>query len=93
MSTKMTTENRPRRPRAKRDYVRKAGTNKSRRSSSRTRRVVESRASSRQTAKVVHFKANWQNVAMLLIIYDLIATNMAYFLGLWLRFDWKLTPP
>ena len=49
------------------------------------------RASGRQTEKAIHFRANWQNVAMLLIIYDLIATNMAYFLGLWLRFDCKFS--
>ena len=30
---------------------------------------------------------HWQLVAMLLVIYDVIAVNVAYFLALWLRFD------
>ena len=34
---------------------------------------------------------HWQNVAMLLTIYDIISVNLAYFLALWLRFDCKFT--
>ena len=34
---------------------------------------------------------HWQNVAMLLTVYDIIAVNLAYFLALWLRFDCKFT--
>ena len=30
---------------------------------------------------------HWQLVAILLVIYDVIAVNVAYFLALWLRFD------
>ena len=91
MSTKMTTEKRPRRSGAKRNNVRKAWTNQLRKRSPGTKRIPVNRASGRQTEKAIHFRANWQNVAMLLIIYDLIATNMAYFLGLWLRFDCKFS--
>ena len=30
---------------------------------------------------------HWQSISLLLVIYDLIAVNMAYFFALWLRFD------
>lgn len=39
--------------------------------------------------KVLH--RHWKNVAILLAIYDLIASNMAYFLALWMRFDCKFS--
>ena len=34
---------------------------------------------------------HWQNVAMILTVYDLIAANMAFFLALWLRFDCRFS--
>ena len=30
---------------------------------------------------------HWKIVALYLILYDVIAVNVSYFLGLWLRFD------
>lgn len=30
---------------------------------------------------------HWQKVSLLLLVYDLIAVNLSYFLALWLRFD------
>ena len=30
---------------------------------------------------------HWQVITVLLVVYDVIAVNMAYFFGLWLRFD------
>lgn len=30
---------------------------------------------------------HWQVIALYLMIYDVIAVNAAYFLGLWFRFD------
>lgn len=30
---------------------------------------------------------HWQVIALYLVVYDVIAVNAAYFLGLWLRFD------
>lgn len=34
-------------------------------------------------AKIQH----WKVVAFYLVVYDIIAVNFSYFLGLWLRFD------
>ena len=33
----------------------------------------------------------WQNIAMILIAYDLVAATMSYFLALWLRFDCRFS--
>ena len=30
---------------------------------------------------------HWKVIAFYLIVYDIIAVNFSYFLGLWLRFD------
>ncbi len=30
---------------------------------------------------------HWQGIALLLILYDVVAVNLAYFMALWLRFD------
>ena len=30
---------------------------------------------------------HWQGIAAFLLLYDIVAVNLAYFLGLWLRFD------
>ena len=30
---------------------------------------------------------HWQGIALLLMLYDIVAVNLAYFLALWLRFD------
>ena len=30
---------------------------------------------------------HWQIIALYLVIYDIVAVNFSYFLGLWLRFD------
>ena len=35
---------------------------------------------------------HWKIVALYLILYDVIAVNVSYFLGLWLRFDLRTTP-
>ena len=48
--------------------------------------VKDSNEKSRIHNLVFHRK-HWENVAILLIIYDVIAVNMAYFLALWIRFD------
>ena len=42
-------------------------------------------------SKTGFLKGHWRNVAMLLIVYDIVAINMAYFMGLWLRFDCKFS--
>ena len=34
---------------------------------------------------------HWQIIALFLVLYDLIAVNLSYFLGLWLRFDCQYT--
>ena len=34
-------------------------------------------------AKIQH----WKVIAFYLVVYDIIAVNFSYFLGLWLRFD------
>ena len=34
---------------------------------------------------------HWHKVTMLLVLYDLIAVNLAYFLALWLRFDCQIS--
>ena len=51
-------------------------------------RISES-LDTRSTKGLLH--GHWQNVAMLLTIYDIISVNLAYFLALWLRFDCKFT--
>ena len=51
-------------------------------------RISES-SDTRSTKGLLH--GHWQNVAMLLTVYDIIAVNLAYFLALWLRFDCKFT--
>ena len=55
------------------------------------------RAENRSSAAISStglFHGHWQNVAMVLTVYDLIASNLAYFLALWLRFDCRfLTIP
>ena len=33
------------------------------------------------------FLSHWQGIALLLVAYDILAVNLSYFLGLWLRFD------
>ena len=38
-----------------------------------------------------HFIEHWQKNAVWLVIYDLIAVNLAYFLAIWLRFDCQYT--
>ena len=30
---------------------------------------------------------HWKVIAMYLVLYDIIAVNLSYFFGLWLRFD------
>ena len=52
------------------------------------KRISES-LDTRSTKGLLH--GHWQNVAMLLTVYDIIAVNLAYFLALWLRFDCKFT--
>ena len=37
------------------------------------------------------FSGHWHNVAVLLVIYDIVAVNISYFLALWLRFDCKFS--
>ena len=44
----------------------------------------------RKLARKLHVE-HWQLVAALLMIYDALAVILAYFLGLWLRFDGKYT--
>ena len=34
---------------------------------------------------------HWQLIAALLMVYDALAVVLAYFFGLWLRFDGKYT--
>jgi len=34
---------------------------------------------------------HWQRVAVLLVIYDVLAVNLAFFLALWIRFDFSFT--
>ncbi len=34
---------------------------------------------------------HWQVIMLLLLIYDVVAVNAAYFFGLWLRFDFQFT--
>ena len=34
---------------------------------------------------------HWQIIAIYLLIYDIIAINASYFLGLWVRFDLKFS--
>ena len=34
---------------------------------------------------------HWHLISILLVIYDIIAVNLAYFLGLWLRFDCRFS--
>lgn len=41
--------------------------------------------------KFTFLKGHWQNVAMLLIIYDTLVVNLSYGLALWLRFDCKFS--
>ena len=54
------------------------------------RRSVNTRTRTAGPARgILH--GHWQNVAMLLTLYDLIAANMAYFLALWLRFDCRFS--
>lgn len=36
-----------------------------------------------RNAKIQH----WKVIAFYLVVYDIIAVNFSYFLGLWLRFD------
>ena len=38
-----------------------------------------------------HDKHHWQNIAILLTLYDIVAVNLAYFSALWLRFDCKFS--
>ena len=33
------------------------------------------------------FKEHWHAIALLLVLYDIVAVNMSYFLALWVRFD------
>lgn len=42
--------------------------------------------------KVKEYSSNhWKKIAMLLIIYDIISTNAAYFFALWIRFDCRMS--
>lgn len=34
---------------------------------------------------------HWHNVAMLLVLYDIVVVNVSYFLALWLRFDLRFS--
>ena len=34
---------------------------------------------------------HWQGIALLLMLYDIVAVNLAYFLALWLRFDLRVS--
>lgn len=43
----------------------------------------------RQKASLL--KGHWMNVAVLLIMYDLVAVNFSYIMALWLRFDLKFS--
>ena len=38
-----------------------------------------------------HGNHHWQNVAILLTLYDIVAVNLAYFSALWFRFDCKFS--
>ena len=40
-----------------------------------------------QAHRPILFFGRWYNVALFLVLYDLIVVNMSYFLALWLRFD------
>ena len=37
------------------------------------------------------FLKHWQGIALLLMLYDVVAVNLGYFLALWLRFDCHYT--
>ena len=37
--------------------------------------------------KSTHSMKRWQGISMILVAYDIIAVNAAYFLALWFRFD------
>lgn len=50
----------------------------------RRKRKIQS-STAKSTKGFLH--GHWQNVAILLTIYDLIVANIAFFLALWLRFD------
>ena len=39
------------------------------------------------TNKREHLIQHWHIVTIALMLYDIIAVNMAYFLALWVRFD------
>ena len=41
----------------------------------------------KNTQKIEH----WHVITAILIIYDMIAVNMSYFLALWLRFDFHFS--
>ncbi len=34
---------------------------------------------------------HWHKISALLVIYDMLAVNLAYFIGLWLRYDFKFS--
>lgn len=40
----------------------------------------------KSTVKKIHIQ-HWKVITFYLAIFDIIATNFSYFLGLWLRFD------
>ena len=43
------------------------------------------------TGKGKRSLSHWLEVSLLLVLYDLIVVNAAYFLALWLRFDFQLS--
>ena len=36
---------------------------------------------------------HWQIIALLLVVYDIIAINIAFFAALWIRFDFSFAFP
>ena len=36
-------------------------------------------------------KGHWQNVAVLLVFYDLVVVNLSFIIALWLRYDCRFS--
>ena len=71
--------------------------NKSNKRISSYRKGTETPGSGENQQKATHAHrpnllfGRWYNVAVFLIIYDLIVVNMSYFMALWLRFDCRFS--